>query len=394
MRIKTFLISFVLLLLVLDSLLLNFLFAEDFITKGPAAGELYFIAPHPSSLNGLALYHSWDYGLTNITIDSLNEMRWISADSHDGSLYYSFLNVFYYSDNHGSSWTPMSNITGGDISSGRISGEIFDNAVWYSNDYGMNWVQHLGNGLVGDIGDYESSTLGNLAGEVYFLSSKGFLFFSPDTGNNFTLHTNLGLIQGYDHYLRRGSNTGELFLYNSTTQELFFSNDSGHTFTLQHQFVFEPTDIWYSDATGSQQAGELFVLAYRYFPMSFEGEFYIYHSTDYGQTWNYNHHTTNIKEKDNSFLKTYYLSQNYPNPFNGETHIEFYLPFKETIELAIYSITGEKIRTLRKEQTLPGRHSVRWDGTNQQGQAVASGLYFYQLKTPNYQQSKKLLYIR
>ncbi len=136
MNLKTFLNS-----VFLVFLLFSFLYAEDYITKGPAPGEIYFTAPHQNSFNGLALYHSWDYGLTYDVIDSLNEMRWISSDSDSGKLYYSFVNAFYYSNNYGHNWTPRGMIPGGDVSSGRISGEIFNNAIWYSSDYGINWIQ-------------------------------------------------------------------------------------------------------------------------------------------------------------------------------------------------------------------------------------------------------------
>ena len=395
MKLKTFLI-----LVFFIFLLINCSFAEDFITKGPALGEIYFIAPHPNTLHGLALYHSWDYGLTNIIMDSLNEMRWIASDSDNGKVYYSFLNVFYYSSNYGNNWTPISNITGGDIYSGRVSGEVFDNAIWYSNDYGLNWIQHQGNGLTGNIGDYESSTLGNLAGEVYFLSSKGYLFFSPDTGNNFTPQTNLSLIQAHDHYLRRGSNTGELYLYNNYTQEIFFSTDSGKTFNIQHQFVFQPTDIWYSDATGSQQPGEVFVLAYRYFPMSFDGEFYIYHSTDYGQTWSSYHHLTTIDEKASNPIKTFNLSQNYPNPFNPVTHIKYQLPKPSKVKLEIFNVLGQRVKTLVDKYQTADYFTVAWKGLNDYGHRVGSGVYICRITakaldgSKEFVNSKKLLMVK
>ncbi|RMH89433.1 MAG: T9SS C-terminal target domain-containing protein, partial [Calditrichaeota bacterium] len=71
------------------------------------------------------------------------------------------------------------------------------------------------------------------------------------------------------------------------------------------------------------------------------------------------------------------LLPNYPNPFNPATTIVFTLPRVSRITLHIYDITGRKVRTLVNEQMPAGRHEVVWDGTNDAGRPVASGVYFY-----------------
>jgi len=62
--------------------------------------------------------------------------------------------------------------------------------------------------------------------------------------------------------------------------------------------------------------------------------------------------------------------------------------------LAIYNILGEKVKILVDEEKLPGQYQVTWDGKNDSGREVSSGVYFYKLKVGDLSQSKKLVLIR
>ncbi len=91
----------------------------------------------------------------------------------------------------------------------------------------------------------------------------------------------------------------------------------------------------------------------------------------------------------------YVLKQNYPNPFNPTTTIEFSLPLAKTISLKIYNTLGEEVKTLiNNESYLPGSHSVQWDGTDNFGNPVASGVYIYKLIFGNFFKSKKMMLVR
>ncbi len=74
------------------------------------------------------------------------------------------------------------------------------------------------------------------------------------------------------------------------------------------------------------------------------------------------------------------ISQNYPNPFNLTTSITFYLPAESDVDLSIYNILGEKVKTLARGKFEPGSHTVIWDARNESGSEVASGIYFYRLQ--------------
>jgi len=91
---------------------------------------------------------------------------------------------------------------------------------------------------------------------------------------------------------------------------------------------------------------------------------------------------------------TFALAQNFPNPFNSSTSIHYTLAERQYIELALYNIGGQKIVELDRGERAPGRYTIPWDGRNTQGRPVASGLYLYQLRSKDQQQTRKLLLLR
>jgi len=86
------------------------------------------------------------------------------------------------------------------------------------------------------------------------------------------------------------------------------------------------------------------------------------------------------------------LAQNYPNPFNSETVIEFNLPQFSEINLAVYDVSGREIKTILSGQLPPGAYSEKWNGTDNSGNAVASGVYFIRLKSGQYSKFIKAVY--
>ena len=87
--------------------------------------------------------------------------------------------------------------------------------------------------------------------------------------------------------------------------------------------------------------------------------------------------------------------QNYPNPFSKSTVIGYQLSESSQITLKIYNISGQEIRTLVNENQPAGKHSVVWDGTDNAGNAIGPGVYFYQLKTGNkFSKTKRMLLLK
>ena len=85
----------------------------------------------------------------------------------------------------------------------------------------------------------------------------------------------------------------------------------------------------------------------------------------------------------------YVLKQNYPNPFNPVTTIKYDIIGMQDVKVTIYDILGREVKTLVNEQQQPGSYTIKWDASN-----VSSGVYFYQLKTKDYTNTKKMILLR
>jgi len=92
--------------------------------------------------------------------------------------------------------------------------------------------------------------------------------------------------------------------------------------------------------------------------------------------------------------KEFALFPNYPNPFNIETVIKYALPTESDVKLTIYNILGQKVKTLVEEHESPGYKTVFWDGKNDEGKVVASGIYFYRIEAGEFTQSKKMVILK
>ncbi|MHB8080525.1 MAG: FlgD immunoglobulin-like domain containing protein, partial [Candidatus Krumholzibacteriia bacterium] len=89
-----------------------------------------------------------------------------------------------------------------------------------------------------------------------------------------------------------------------------------------------------------------------------------------------------------------FAAKNYPNPFNPSTKIEFTLPRAGQVELKIYNVRGELVKTLLNETRNAGTQSVVWDGRSSTGGSVSSGVYFYSLKAGSYEKMEKMTLVK
>lgn len=101
-----------------------------------------------------------------------------------------------------------------------------------------------------------------------------------------------------------------------------------------------------------------------------------------------------IERKDGQVPLRYELAQNYPNPFNPNTTIRFVLPRNDKVKLIVYDLLGRKVKTLIHATMSSGRHVAMWDGTDDYGYPVASGMYFYKLKTKHYTKVRKMVLMK
>ncbi len=104
---------------------------------------------------------------------------------------------------------------------------------------------------------------------------------------------------------------------------------------------------------------------------------------------------TGVRDERQGVPEDFQLLQNYPNPFNPGTTIRYRLPTARAVTLTIYNPLGQKVRTLVKSNQTAGRYLVSWDGRNDLGQKLSSGVYFYTLKFgARVTATRKMLYLQ
>lgn len=104
--------------------------------------------------------------------------------------------------------------------------------------------------------------------------------------------------------------------------------------------------------------------------------------------------STDTEVVDPTLPRSFTLYQNYPNPFNSGTVISYDLPTTSDIDLSIFNILGQRVRTLHVDRQRAGRHYYDWDGTSNSGKEAASGIYFYRLSANNVISTKKMILLR
>lgn len=162
-----------------------------------------------------------------------------------------------------------------------------------------------------------------------------------------------------------------------------------------HHFLFIATDngiYWTIDAGMNWfNIGLKNRIVYQ-LAMSSDGQ-KLYAATDSGIYRNEFPFITHI-EKPGELILGFHLSQNYPNPFNSETHIEYTLPKSIWIKLNIYDLRGKLIKVLVNDNKQAGHHTARWNGKDDSGKTVASGVYIYHISSAEYTESRKLVYLK
>ncbi|MDZ7335683.1 MAG: PKD domain-containing protein [candidate division KSB1 bacterium] len=100
-----------------------------------------------------------------------------------------------------------------------------------------------------------------------------------------------------------------------------------------------------------------------------------------------------VSHQDSALPAEFALYPNYPNPFNPETTIGYDVPKLSHIRITIYNRLGQRVRTLVDQTKPAGRYKVIWDGTDDFGNRLTSGVYFYRLETDGFQATRKMIYV-
>ena len=149
--------------------------------------------------------------------------------------------------------------------------------------------------------------------------------------------------------------------------DLFFSSDTGRTWRKEAQNV-QGNDMMMTDSNSG------WILGYNS---------KIYRTTNAGGTF------VSVETESNDFVNKFELSQNYPNPFNPTTNIVFSIAEPSNIKIVVYNLVGEEVAVLLNEYKNSEQFEINFDGSGQ-----SSGIYFYQLITPNSIATKKMILLR
>ncbi len=103
---------------------------------------------------------------------------------------------------------------------------------------------------------------------------------------------------------------------------------------------------------------------------------------------------SSIQQESINIGDRFKLFHNYPNPFNPETNISYQLAQQDKVTITIFNSLGQKVKTLLDENQSQGYYSITWDGKNETGRTMSSGVYFYQLKTNSKIEMKKMIMIK
>ncbi|MBD3401489.1 T9SS type A sorting domain-containing protein [candidate division GN15 bacterium] len=103
---------------------------------------------------------------------------------------------------------------------------------------------------------------------------------------------------------------------------------------------------------------------------------------------------TDVNDDDDNLPTHFALGQNYPNPFNPSTTIEFALPEAADVRITVYNVTGREVTTLVESSMPAGYHQVVWDGRDESGRGVASGVYLYRIEAGGFSDSRKMLLLK
>jgi choice-of-anchor B domain-containing protein len=103
---------------------------------------------------------------------------------------------------------------------------------------------------------------------------------------------------------------------------------------------------------------------------------------------------TSVGNDVNEIPERFALDQNYPNPFNPSTTFEFEVPVASHVRLTVYNLLGQAVKTLLDDPVEPGTHRAKWDGRNESGQSVVSGVYFYRMEAGDFVGTRKMVLLK
>jgi hypothetical protein len=102
---------------------------------------------------------------------------------------------------------------------------------------------------------------------------------------------------------------------------------------------------------------------------------------------------TGVDDQD-GIPRTFDLEQNYPNPFNPETTIRYQVANTAEVKIQVYNVMGQLVKTLVDRKQAQGNYTIQWNGRNNRGQIVATGVYLLKMQAGDFTKVRKMAFIR
>ncbi len=239
--------------------------------------------------------------------------------------------IAFYSSNAGADWV------------------ILGDTLSHANTLNYNFFSDQVYGILGDFTIYE---------DIIFYA----LILTNDGMDTYTLYDD----STFGEYVYSCYFMDEQTIWVGGRFNMFISTNGGRSFAVYQNFDTQIKDITFIDSTGFATGGN--------------GSLYVYHPA---------------VSNDEASVELPILDFNcYPNPFNPETTISFNNPQNGRISLSIYNIKGQLVKTLLDEEIAVGTHSIVWNGTNEKGNSVTSGIYFTKITTTSSSLTKKMILLK
>ncbi len=253
---------------------------------------------------------------------------------------------------------------------GTVYAAIAD-SIWRSIDQGKHWeyFTRMAAGLsINQLAIHPQD-----AQRMYAATPEG-LYLSQDRGNTWALLVIPAIGRGLRLPLRFDDRDKQRF-YWITGPQLLETRDGGKTWrSLGDDLAGAP---WFNDMAINPLDPEV-----------------IYAATTWGVYRLDTRTVVTAVEGGRATPETFALASNHPNPFNPTTTLRFSLPQAGEAELSIYNLLGQRVATLVKGPQEAGPHALQWDGRDDAGRELASGVYFYRLQAGTQVETRKLLLLR
>jgi len=285
------------------------------------------------------------------------------------------------------------------------TGELF-----HTTDGGDNWLKkELGFNATWEQLEFLGPDTLILRGNwVTWQSKDAYLMLSTDRGETWT-QIKHSVWSQYKHMIFVDSRHG---WFVDNWEDLWYTRDGGVTWSRRYDFDGDMTKIVFIDTLRGWYANDYYVYRTLDGGKSWEKYDQVWFSFDPTNIYVFNPDTLWMTTRFGKILQlplsglvgmestapqmptAIHLFQNYPNPFNPATTIAFELPRNGEITLRVFDVLGRRARTLAKGRMTAGQHTVIWDGRNDAGRPVSSGIYFYRLQTKNAIRMQKMLLTR